>query len=156
MASFILRWFIFQRGGFLHSAGAAVGMTERGTFLCYRKQFRPFGCGTARRPFPTFSLVGGFFHPHRLYLLCCLAMDHRRYIAWFRSSTRVLFAMFPTVSLIRSFLQPRSSFDRKKAWPQSFTGHALRFLLAIYRNACYSVLGATSTPVGGSPGFFRG
>ena len=23
--------------------------------------------GTAHRPFPTVSLVGGFFHPHRLY-----------------------------------------------------------------------------------------
>ena len=39
--------------------------------------------GTARRPFPTVSLVGGFFHPHRLYLSRCLAMNYRRYIAWF-------------------------------------------------------------------------
>ena len=39
--------------------------------------------GTAHRPFPTVSLVGGFFHPHGLYSSRCLAMNHRRYIAWF-------------------------------------------------------------------------
>ena len=29
----------------------------------YRKQFRPFTCGTAHRPFPTVSLVGRRFQP---------------------------------------------------------------------------------------------
>ena len=47
--------------------------------------------GTAHRPFPTVSLVGVTVHPHRLYLKRCLAMNHRRYIAWFHSSVRVIF-----------------------------------------------------------------
>ncbi len=29
----------------------------------YREQFRPFRCGTAHRPFPTVSLIGGRFQP---------------------------------------------------------------------------------------------
>ena len=36
---------------------------------------------TAHRPFPTVSLVGGFFHPHEFYSGRGMAMDHRRYIA---------------------------------------------------------------------------
>ena len=65
---FILRWFINPRGGFLHSADATVGMTKMGdVFWYYQKQFRPFGRGTAHRPFPTVSLLGGFFQPHGLY-----------------------------------------------------------------------------------------
>ena len=64
MASFILWWFFVPRGGFLHSACATVGMTKRGNvFWYYRKQFRPFTCGTAHRPFPTVSLKGGRFQP---------------------------------------------------------------------------------------------
>ena len=35
--------------------------------------------------------IGNTIQPHGLYSLRCLAMDHRRYIAWFRSSTRVVF-----------------------------------------------------------------
>ena len=35
VASFILWWFFVQRGGFLHSACAAVGMTKWGTFLVF-------------------------------------------------------------------------------------------------------------------------
>ena len=38
--------------------------------------------GTAHRPFPTVSLVGSTIQPHRLYMQRCLAMDHRRYIAY--------------------------------------------------------------------------
>ena len=37
--------------------------------------------GTAHRPFPTVSLVGGTVRPHRLYMQRCMAMNHRRYIA---------------------------------------------------------------------------
>ena len=33
-----------------------------GAGVC-RGQFRPFRCGTAHKPFPTVSLVGGRFHP---------------------------------------------------------------------------------------------
>ncbi len=52
------------RGGFLHSANAAVGMTKWGDVSgFYRKQFRPSTCGTAHRPFPTVSLGGGHFQP---------------------------------------------------------------------------------------------
>ena len=38
--------------------------------------------GTARRPFPTVLLVGVTVQPHRLYSKRCLAMNHRRYIAF--------------------------------------------------------------------------
>ena len=34
-----------------------------GRFLYNRKQFRPFGCGTAHRPFPTVSLKRSTFAP---------------------------------------------------------------------------------------------
>ena len=63
-ANFTLRWFIIQRGGFLRSADATVGMTD---------------------------LKGGFIYPHRLYSLRAMAMNHRRYIAWFHSITQVIF-----------------------------------------------------------------
>ena len=55
---------VLLRGGFLHSACAPVGMTQRGDVsgFCW-EQFRPFRCGTAHRPFPTVSLVGGRFQP---------------------------------------------------------------------------------------------
>ena len=33
----------------------------------------------------------GTVHPHRLYSKRCLAMNHRRYIAWFHSTAQVLF-----------------------------------------------------------------
>ena len=120
MADFILCMFFVQRGRFLHSADALVGMTYLGVVLFTRTGYIATFPGTARRPFPTVSLVGGFFQPHGLYSLRCLAMNHRRYIAWFRSSTRVLFAMFPTVSLARPFLQPQSSFDKKGMAPVDY------------------------------------
>ena len=34
--------------------------------------------------------IGDTVQPHELYSLRCLAMDHRRYIAWFHSTTRVV------------------------------------------------------------------
>ena len=70
-----------------------------GRSLRFRWWVIPFnhtGCirdapGTAHRPFPTVSLVGGTVHPHRLYSLRCMAMNHRRYIAWFHSTAQVVF-----------------------------------------------------------------
>ena len=73
----------------------SLGMTCRGVVLFVRTGYNCNVSGTAHRPFPTFSLVGGFFHPHGLYSLRCLAMDHRRYIAWYHSSTRVIFETSP-------------------------------------------------------------
>ena len=35
---------------------------------------------------------GGTIQPHRLYPERCLAMNHRRYIAWYRSTAQVIFA----------------------------------------------------------------
>ena len=37
----------------------------------------------------------GTVQPNGLYSLRCMAMNHRRYIAWFRSTARVLFGTFP-------------------------------------------------------------
>ena len=72
---------------------------------------------------PTVTLVGGFYHPHRLYSKCGLVvlraanqnlliaggnhtmippMNHRRYIAWFHSSARVIFAASPERHIGRS------------------------------------------------------
>ena len=71
VADFSLRWFIFQRGGFLHSACAAVGMTKLGdVFGYYQKQFRPFWRRTAHRPFPTVSLTWLFFQSELFKSLC--------------------------------------------------------------------------------------
>ena len=47
---------------------------------------------------PTDTLVGGTIHPHKLYSLHCLAMNHRRYIAWFHSTTRVVFETWRAAS----------------------------------------------------------
>ena len=94
VAGFILWWFFIQRGGFLHSADAAVGMTNlRGGFVSLHRlslqrfperhigrslRFRwwvvPFNrtgsiCnahGTAHRPFPTVSLKGITFNQRSL------------------------------------------------------------------------------------------
>ena len=68
VASFILWWFLFQRGGFLHSACAAVGMTY---------------------------LRGGFVYPHRLYLQRprngTQAVPYGFAGRWILSATRVVF-----------------------------------------------------------------
>ena len=48
--------------------------------------------GTAHRPFPTVSLEGGTIQPHGLYTERCLAMNHRRYIAWYHSTIQVIYA----------------------------------------------------------------
>ena len=40
---------------------------------------------------PTGTSVSGTIHPHGLYMQRSLAMNHRRYIAWYHSSTQVIF-----------------------------------------------------------------
>ena len=40
-------------------------------------------------------LLGGTIQPHRLYSKRGLAMNHRRYIAWFHSTARVVSGRFP-------------------------------------------------------------
>ena len=64
MASFTLCWFFLQRGGFLHSADAEGlnDIAERWFCLPTQVVFAAFP-GTAHRPFPTVSLVGGSVHP---------------------------------------------------------------------------------------------
>ena len=47
---------------------------------------------------PTDTPVGDTIHPHKLYSLRCLAMNHRRYIAWFHSTTRVVFETWRAAS----------------------------------------------------------
>ena len=72
--------------------------------------------GTAHRPFPTVSLVGEFFHPHRLYSKRGLAMNHRRYIAWFHSSTQVVFGTWPLAfvsGLYYNFYQRERIYGRR-------------------------------------------
>ena len=71
VANFILWWFFHQRGGFLHSADAAVGMTYRWVV--------PFCL-------------------HGLYLQRFMAMNHRRYIAWYRSTAQVVFGTWRAAS----------------------------------------------------------
>ena len=102
-ASFALYWFIFQRGGFLHSADAAVGMTKGGTFLRIRLLFLqhftlPRGPHQARPGEPASPegsfctvLLGGIIQLYGLYTLRFMAMNHRRYIAWFHSTAQVIF-----------------------------------------------------------------
>ena len=51
---------------------------------------------------PTVSLVGDTVQPHGLYSECGMAMNHRRYIAWYHSTARVVFGTFPERHLGRS------------------------------------------------------
>ena len=65
VAGFILWWFIFQRGGFLHSTDATVGMTYlRGGFVYLHRLY--LQRGGRQIAAPTDALVGGTIHPHRL------------------------------------------------------------------------------------------
>ena len=41
---------------------------------------------------PTYTSVSGTVHPHGLYSSRRMAMNHRRYIAWFRSSVQTAIA----------------------------------------------------------------
>ena len=44
---------------------------------------------------PTDTLEGYTVQPHGVYMQRFMAMNHRRYIAWFRSTARVKFGTFP-------------------------------------------------------------
>ena len=88
-----------------------VGMTCRWVVPFNRTGYIRNAPGTAHRPFPTVSLVGGTVEPHGLYSLRCMvvlraanqnlliaggnhtlipSMNHRRYIAYFHSSAQVV------------------------------------------------------------------
>ncbi len=62
----------FPRGKLLYRVGR-----QAGCFLRCDNRRVP---GTAHRPFPTVSLMGGTVYPHRLYMQRFMAMNHRRYI----------------------------------------------------------------------------
>ena len=69
--------------------------------------------GTAHRPFPTVSLVGGFFRPHRLYLqrggrLVAAPTGVIPFIrpGYIRNVPGTAHRPFPTVSLVGGFFHP--------------------------------------------------
>ena len=57
------------------------------------------GRGRRQIAAPTDTPVGGTIHLHGLYSLRCMAMNHRRYIAWFHSSGQVIFATWRAARL---------------------------------------------------------
>ena len=110
MASFTLCWFFPQRGGFLHSANAAVGMTMLVRFYgfahCFHNVSRctafpssvsPSGEPASPRGSSCTVLLGGIIQPHRFYSICGGRQVCRPYGyvgRWFRSSAWVVFAAF--------------------------------------------------------------
>ena len=124
MAIFILCWFIIQRSRFLHSAGAAVGMTKRGdVFRYYREQFRPFGperhIGRSLRfrwrivPFNHTGCIrnvaGGRLPPLR---------THRGVVPFnctgcIRNVPGTAHRPFPTVSLVGGTIHPHRLYSRR-------------------------------------------
>ena len=88
-------------GRFLHSADAAVGMTDRGVipFCPHRLYVQRGGRLIAA---PTCTLERSTVHSYGLYSLRCLAMNHRRYIAWFHSFTRLITRTSPERHIGRS------------------------------------------------------
>ena len=113
VAGFILCRSFPQRGGFLHSADATVGMTYRGVVPLIRTGYMRNVAGGRLPPLrqcTTFlafyrTQIGnrnvkrcGSIHPHGLYSSRCLAMNHRRYIAWYRSSAQVVFETWRAAS----------------------------------------------------------
>ena len=56
-------------------------------------------CGGRQVAAPTGASVGGTIHPPELYSIHGMAMNHRRYIAWCRSTTQVLFVTFQCVAI---------------------------------------------------------
>ena len=60
----------------------------------------------------------------------------------------------PSCGLVRNDIFYRRCTEKGKARPGRNPGRAV--LLAIWRKVCYSVYGATSTTVGGSPRFYGG
>ena len=66
---------------------------------------------------PTVTLVSGTVHPHGLYMQRCLAMNHRRYIAWFHSTTQVIFETWRAASsrpYWRNSIYPTQSKNRPR------------------------------------------
>ena len=60
----------------------------------------------------------------------------------------------PSCGMVRNDIFYRRCTEKGKARPGRNPGRAV--LLAIWRKVCYSVYGATSTTVGGSPRFYGG
>ena len=53
--------------------------------------------------------VGGSVRPHRFYSLRCMAMNHRRYIAWYHSTAQVVFETWRAANCrpyLRNTIQP--------------------------------------------------
>ena len=77
-------------GRFLHSADAQdLNDTSIGGFIQpHRLYIQRSGRQIAA---PTDTPVRGLIQPHGLYSECGMAMNHRRYIAWFHSTARVMF-----------------------------------------------------------------
>ena len=80
---------------------ATVGMTYQGAVPFTHTGYFCHVSGTAHRPFPTVSLVGGFVQPHGLYTERCLAMNHRRYIAWYHSTIQIVYGTWRAADLYR-------------------------------------------------------
>ena len=87
-------WFRFVPTGYIRDA---PGTAHRPfpTVLLEGGTVQPHGLYSKRSgrqiAAPTVSLVGGSSQPHRLYLRRFMAMNHRRYIAWYHSTAQVIF-----------------------------------------------------------------
>ena len=67
----------------------------RPLFLQRTTPYRASSTAYGGSPSPKGKVLGGTIHPHGLYSLRCLAMNHRRYIAQYHSTTRVILGAFP-------------------------------------------------------------
>ena len=127
-------------GRFLDSL-RSLGMTYR--------QVVPFihtGCirripGTAHRPFPTVSLVGGSIN-HTGYIRNVAGVKPFIHTGSIRNAAGTASALFWAFT-------PKNQICNR-------TGEIVCVSLAFCQYLCYAVTGATSTPAGGSPGLFRG
>ena len=85
VTSFSLRRLILQLEWIPHSAGAPVGMTYVSGLVVTNlniQRFRLTPDGDGSSPLHLYRVLGDSIHPHRLYSLRCLAMNHRRYIGY--------------------------------------------------------------------------
>ena len=71
----------------------SLGMTCREAVFCPHRLYSKRGGRQIAAP--TCTSVSGSVQPHRFYSERCMAMNHRRYIAWFHSTARVVFGTFP-------------------------------------------------------------
>ena len=76
-------------------------------------------------------LLGGIIQPHMLYSKRCLAMNHRRYIAWYHSTKQVIFETWRAANS-----RPYTHIDKQyhstarvvfRTPPERHTGRSLRF-----------------------------